>query len=80
MLINVPAIVTAKSGPDTAARNTRHPTMVVTSMQMFGMAVTACDSDRTSSVRVAISRCIPSRSRCSSGAETTLELNLPRSW
>ncbi|SLH53151.1 Uncharacterised protein [Mycobacteroides abscessus subsp. abscessus] len=53
--------------------------MVATSMQIAGIAVTAWESARTSSVRVATRRCVPSRSRCSSGAATTLELRSARS-
>ena len=53
--------------------------MVATSMQTLGIAATACDRVRTSSVSVAISRCAPRRSRCSSGAAIAPEPSEARS-
>ena len=68
----------AKMTPDTTDRYTRQPTMVAASMQMLGIADTACDNARTSSVSVAINLCMPRRSRCSRGADTTPVLSLAR--
>lgn len=53
--------------------------MVATSMQTLGIADTACERVRTSSVRVAMSRCAPRRSRCSSGAAITPDPSEARS-